>query len=208
MRKGGGRRGGKEQEVEVAIVTCPGFPGYCSESYVGNTCTVVCARGRNNVPQCQADGTWTDIPRCIEHDPGIEEQKTDFCPGVPGYCSLDLPGGLCTFECPIGPSIRSTCSPDGTWEPYPTCQDDPRETQDGCNPCPGPNGGPRNRTAEAGGSGGGSSPRNGGSKKGPGSNNIPGAGGRKQAGGGRKQGGGSRKQGGGGGGETSCPGEE
>merc|ERR1712203_1244758 len=221
MRKGGGRRGGKKQDEEVAIVTCPGFPGYCSESYVGNTCTVVCARGRNNVPQCQADGTWTDIPRCIEHDPGIEEQKTDFCPGVPGYCSLDLPGGLCTFECPIGPSIRSTCSPDGTWEPYPTCQDDPRETQDGCNPCPGPNGGPRNRTAEAGGSGGGSSPRNGGSKKGPGSNNIPGAGGRKQAGGSvpgsrkgssqrprtpprksgaggsRKQGGGGRKQGGG-----------
>jgi len=106
MRKGGGRRGGKKQSEEVAIVTCPGFPGYCSESYVGNTCTVVCARGRNNVPQCQADGTWTDIPRCIEHDPGIEEQKTDFCPGVPGYCSLDLPGGLCTFECPIGPSIR------------------------------------------------------------------------------------------------------
>ena len=34
-------------------VTCPGFPGYCSESYVGDTCTVVCARGRNNVPQCQ-----------------------------------------------------------------------------------------------------------------------------------------------------------
>ena len=70
MRKGGGRRGGKKQSEEVAIVTCPGcvviisllinlnsnscepcsgFPGYCSESYVGNTCTVVCARGRNNV---------------------------------------------------------------------------------------------------------------------------------------------------------------
>ena len=69
MRKGG-RRGGKKQDDEVAIVTCPGcvvtislfinlhsnsceicsgFPGYCSESYVGNTCTVVCARGRNNV---------------------------------------------------------------------------------------------------------------------------------------------------------------
>lgn len=54
----------------------------------------------------QADGTWTDIPRCIEHDPGVEEQKTDYCPGVPGYCSLDLPGGLCTFECPLGPDIR------------------------------------------------------------------------------------------------------
>ena len=34
-------------------VTCPGFAGYCSEAYVGDTCTVVCARGRNNVPQCQ-----------------------------------------------------------------------------------------------------------------------------------------------------------
>merc|ERR1712158_293416 len=48
-----------------------------------------------------------------------------------------------------GPHIRSTCTPDGTWEPYPTCQDDPRETQDGCNPCPGPLGKARNRTAEA-----------------------------------------------------------
>ena len=27
------------------------------------------------------------------------EKVTDFCPGVPGYCSLDYPGGLCTFEC-------------------------------------------------------------------------------------------------------------
>ena len=22
----------------------------------------------------QADGTWTDIPRCVEHEPGVEEQ--------------------------------------------------------------------------------------------------------------------------------------
>merc|ERR1712227_670692 len=123
--------------------------GYCSESYVGDTCTVVCARGRNNVPQCQEDGTWTDVPRCIEHEPGIEEQVPGVCPGIPGYCSLDTPGGLCTFECPNGPAIRSTCTPDGTWEPYPTCQGDPRETQDGCNPCPGPLGAFRNRTAEA-----------------------------------------------------------
>jgi len=136
------------------VVTCPGFPGYCSESYVGNTCLVVCARGRNNVPQCQEDGTWTDVPRCIEHEPGQEQQVTDYCPGVPGYCSLDLPGGLCTFQCPIGPAVRSSCTEDGTWEPYPTCEGDPRETQDGCNPCPGPNGGPRNRTANAGGGGG------------------------------------------------------
>ena len=110
---------------------------------------MVCSRGRNNVPQCQEDGTWTDIPRCIEHEPGEEEQVTGVCPGIPGYCSLDWPGALCEFACPVGPDIRSACTPDGTWEPYPTCQGDPRETQDGCNPCPGPNGGPRNRTAEA-----------------------------------------------------------
>jgi len=235
-RKGkGGRRGGRKQE-EAAIVTCPGFPGYCSESYVGNTCLVVCARGRNNVPQCQADGTWTDIPRCIEHDPGVEEQKTDYCPGVPGYCSLDLPGGLCTFECPLGPDIRSSCTPDGTWDPYPTCQDDPRETQDGCDPCPGPVGAFRNRTAEAAGGGA--------ARKGATPNKIPdapapakqaggragprkaaaqrpkssqrksgggrqGGGGRKQGGGGgRKQGGGRGKQGGDGGAGGACPGEE
>jgi len=145
----------RSKAVSTAVVTCPGFPGYCSESYVGDTCTVVCSRGRNNVPQCQEDGTWTDIPRCIEHDPGIEEQVTGICPGIPGYCSLDWPGAVCEFDCDLGPDIKSECTEDGTWEPYPTCQNDPRETQDGCNPCPGPDGGPRNRTAEAGGSGGG-----------------------------------------------------
>merc|ERR1712130_162766 len=153
------------------LVTCPGFPGYCSESYVGDTCTVVCARGRNNVPQCQEDGTWTDVPRCIEHEPGIEEQVTGVCPGVPGYCSLDLPGAVCEFACPIGAPIRSECTEDGTWEPYPTCDGDPRETQDGCDPCPGPNGAMRNRTLEAGsgprnsaGSRGGQRPNNGGQR--------------------------------------------
>ena len=48
--------GGSRRSKQVSMagpVTCPGFPGYCSESYVGDTCTVVCARGRNNVPQCQ-----------------------------------------------------------------------------------------------------------------------------------------------------------
>ena len=30
-----------------------GVPGYCSESYPGDVCLVVCARGRNNVPVCQ-----------------------------------------------------------------------------------------------------------------------------------------------------------
>merc|ERR1719438_519912 len=77
------------------------------------------------------------------------------CPGFPGYCSLDLPGALCEFACPLGAPIRSECTEDGTWEPYPTCEGDPRETQDGCDPCPGPNGAPRNRTLE-----GGSGPRN------------------------------------------------
>ena len=43
--KGGGNGGG--------LVTCPGFAGYCSESYPGDTCLVVCAFGRNNVPVCQ-----------------------------------------------------------------------------------------------------------------------------------------------------------
>ena len=33
--------------------TCPGFPGYCSESFPGQTCVVVCSTGRNNVPLCQ-----------------------------------------------------------------------------------------------------------------------------------------------------------
>merc|ERR1712106_679088 len=170
-----------DSDTPVAV-TRPGFPGYCSESYVGDTCTVVCARGRNNVPQCQEDGTWTDIPRCIEHDPGVEEQVTGVCPGIPGYCSLDWPGALCEFECPIGAAIRSSCTPDGTWEPYPTCDGDPRETQDGCNPCPGPDGGPRNRTIDAG------------SGSGRGSNNIPRGGGKKQ-GGVSNRGGGNRNGG-------------
>ena len=89
-------------------------------------------------------------------------------------CSLLIGAGLCTFECARGAHIRSSCLPDGTWDPYPTCDGDVRETkvilssdwstrsqyspligQDGCDPCPGPFGGPRNRTAEAAGGGGG-----------------------------------------------------
>merc|ERR1712106_383324 len=180
-----------DSDTPVAV-TCPGFPGYCSESYIGDTCTVVCARGRNNVPQCQEDGTWTDIPRCIEHDPGVEEQVTGVCPGIPGYCSLDWPGALCEFECPIGAAIRSSCTPDGTWEPYPTCDGDPRETQDGCNPCPGPDGGPRNRTIDAGGSNGGRS-----KAANKGNNKIPRNGGNKQGGGGSISGGSQNSNGGG-----------
>merc|ERR1711872_398406 len=154
-RKKGGRRSKKVGNGNGSgPKTCPGFPGYCSESYPGDTCLVVCAFGRNNVPVCQDDGTWTDEPRCIEHEPGQPEQVPGTCPGVPGYCSLDLPGGLCTFECISGPHIRSSCKPDGTWDPYPTCEGDVRETKDGCDPCPGPFGGPRNRTAEAGARGG------------------------------------------------------
>ncbi|XP_040573270.1 uncharacterized protein [Lepeophtheirus salmonis] len=119
-------------------VTCPGYPGYCSESYPGDTCLVVCAFGRNNVPECQPDGTWTDVPRCIEHEPGIPEQIPGICPGIPGYCSLDYPGALCEFDCLTGPDISSFCTPDGTWDPYPTCDGDVRETRDGCKECPGP----------------------------------------------------------------------
>jgi len=135
--------------LDVLAVTCPGFPGYCSESFPGQTCVVVCSRGRNNVPLCQADGTWTDIPRCIEHDPGVPTQVTGVCPGISGYCSESFIGQRCNFACSIGPQINSLCSQDGTWIPYPTCIGDLRETQDGCVACPGPNGRPRNRTAEA-----------------------------------------------------------
>jgi len=153
------------------LITCPGFAGYCSEAYPGGVCTVVCAFGRPNVPECQPDGTWTDIPRCIEHEPGKEEQIPGFCPGIPGYCSDDRSGGVCEFDCLIGPDIRSFCTPDGTWEPYPTCDGDIRDTRDGCDGCPGPFGGARNRTAEAGGGSGGSAAatrkKNGGSRAGP-----------------------------------------
>ena len=67
---------------------------------------VVCAFGRNNVPECQPDGTWSDIPRCIEHDPGFEPQRTKLCPGIPGYCSDSPIGQLCEFDCLIGADIR------------------------------------------------------------------------------------------------------
>jgi len=146
------------------LVTCPGFAGYCSESYPGDTCTVVCAFGRNNVPLCQADGTWTDEPRCIEHEPGQPTQRTGWCPGIPGYCSLSPPGSLCEFDCLIGADISSSCKPDGTWDPYPTCEGDIRETRDGCSSCPGPFGGPRDRSKEGGNKSGGKS---GGSRQSP-----------------------------------------
>lgn len=135
------------------LVTCPGLSGYCSEAYPGGVCTVVCAFGRPNVPECQPDGTWTDTPRCIEHEPGKEEQIPGQCPGIPGYCSDDYPGAVCEFDCLTGPDIRSFCTPDGTWDPYPVCDGDIRETRDGCDGCPGPFGGPRDRKAEVAGGG-------------------------------------------------------
>merc|ERR1711962_1058879 len=133
----------------ASAVTCPGFPGYCSESFPGQTCNVVCSTGRNNVPLCQEDGTWTDIPRCIEHEPGVKEQIPGICPGIPGYCAQGFLNHKCQFDCPTGIDINSICTSDGTWQPYPVCDGDLRETQDGCDGCPGPNGRSRNRTAEA-----------------------------------------------------------
>jgi len=132
-----------------SITTCPGFPGYCSESFPGTECNVVCDVGRNNVPLCQADGTWTDIPRCVEHEPGVDEQVPGLCPSIPGYCAQGYLNTRCLFDCRTGPDIDSLCTQDGTWAPYPTCEGDLRETQDGCDGCPGPKGGLRNRTAEA-----------------------------------------------------------
>jgi len=133
----------------TSLTTCPGFPGFCSESFPGQLCNVVCDFGRNNVPLCQEDGTWSDIPRCVEHDPGVEEQIPGLCPAVPGYCGVSFLNKRCKFDCVAGPDINSICTADGTWLPYPTCQGDLRETRDGCDGCPGPNGGPRDRTAEA-----------------------------------------------------------
>ena len=43
--------------LSMGLTTCPGFPGFCSESFPGQSCTVVCEFGRNNVPLCQV-GTF------------------------------------------------------------------------------------------------------------------------------------------------------
>merc|ERR1712117_705914 len=135
--------------LSTGLQTCPGIPGFCSESFPGQTCNVVCDFGRNNVPLCQDDGTWTDIPRCVEHDPGVEEQIPGVCPSIPGYCAQGFLNTRCKFDCVTGTDIDSICTQDGTWAPYPTCEGDLRETRDGCDGCPGPAGGSRNRTAEA-----------------------------------------------------------
>ena len=55
---GGGGNGG-------GLVTCPGFAGYCSESYPGDTCLVVCAFGRNNVPVCQVRSICRILSNCF-----------------------------------------------------------------------------------------------------------------------------------------------
>ena len=88
----------------------------------------------------QADGTWTDIPRCVEHEPGVDEQVPGLCPSIPGYCAQGYLNTRCLFDCRTGPDIDSLCTQDGTWAPYPTCEGDLRETQDGCDGCPGPKG--------------------------------------------------------------------
>ena len=67
----------------------------------------------------------------------MEIQIPGLCPGIAGYCSEGYKDERCTFKCPVGPDIDSTCTQDGTWFPYPTCAGDLREIQDGCNPCPG-----------------------------------------------------------------------
>ena len=67
----------------------------------------------------------------------MEIQIPGLCPGIAGYCSEGYKDERCTFNCPVGPDIDSVCTQDGTWFPYPTCAGDLRETQDGCNPCPG-----------------------------------------------------------------------
>ena len=52
-----------KKNLTMDKVTCPGFPGYCSESYPGDICLVVCAFGRNNVPQCQvSDQSCISLP--------------------------------------------------------------------------------------------------------------------------------------------------
>jgi hypothetical protein len=79
----------------------------------------------------------------------VEEQIPGTCPSIPGYCAQGFLNTPCKFDCVTGADIDSICTKDGTWAPYPTCTGDLRETRDGCDGCPGPAGGKRNRTAEA-----------------------------------------------------------
>ena len=50
--------------LTMGLTTCPGFPGFCSESFPGQSCTVVCEFGRNNVPLCQV-GTFVSGIRAL-----------------------------------------------------------------------------------------------------------------------------------------------
>ena len=82
-RNGGGRRSKKVAATKKnggggggggGLVTCPGFAGYCSESYPGDTCLVVCAFGRNNVPVCQVSVARHPVPTisvCRRTGPGL-----------------------------------------------------------------------------------------------------------------------------------------
>merc|ERR1711937_994374 len=80
--KNGNRRGSKKIANNKngnnggGLVTCPGFAGYCSESYPGDTCLVVCAFGRNNVPVCQETVHQTCLVVCV-HSSVPEELTSD-----------------------------------------------------------------------------------------------------------------------------------
>ena len=56
----------------VNAITCPGFPGYCSESFVGQTCVVVCSAGRPNVPLCQVSWIYITL---VKHLIYANEEK-------------------------------------------------------------------------------------------------------------------------------------
>ena len=79
-------------------MTCPGFAGYCSESYPGDTCLVVCAFGRNNVPVCQvreARPPVSTVLVCRRTGPGLMNLGvSSTSPASPSRC----PGPA--LECP------------------------------------------------------------------------------------------------------------
>ena len=70
--------------------------------------------------QCVCVGGGTCCPHVTEASAFI------YLLNLLGYCSIDYPGGVCEFDCITGPDIRSFCTPDGTWDPYPTCDGDVR----------------------------------------------------------------------------------
>ena len=47
--------------------------------------------GGHNPVFLQDDGTWTDIPRCVDHEPGVEEQVRESRTRLGGGgCHQDL----------------------------------------------------------------------------------------------------------------------